>query len=204
MLREVIVVEGKKDVAAVQRALDADCIITGGFTLGPQILSQIQAAASKRGIIILTDPDNAGEKIRRYLGSRFPNAKHAFVARGAASNQDGRAGVEYAEPEEIRAALAKVKTEDVKPVQTFFMHDMISCGLTGDESSGVRRQKLGEKLGIGWANAKTFLSRLNRYQVTRLEFEAAVAELEGLFDTTDDCAEGSDPSYIAKVRNPDQ
>jgi ribonuclease M5 len=201
LLREVIVVEGKKDVAAVQRALDADCIFTGGFTLGPQIIAQIQAADAKRGIIILTDPDSAGEKIRRYLGSRFPNAKHAFVARGAASNQGGRPGIEYAEPEEIRAALAKVKTEDMKPVQIFFMHDMINCGLTGDASSSLRRQRLGDKLGIGWANAKTFLSRLNRYQVTRMEFEAAVAELEEPFDTTDDCAAGSDPSYIATVRD---
>jgi ribonuclease M5 len=32
-------------------------------------------------------------------------------------------------------------------------------------------------LGLGFANAKTFLKRLNHYGVTREEFEQAVAEL---------------------------
>ena len=40
-----------------------------------------------------------------------------------------------------------------------------------------RRAKLGELLGLGFANAKTFLKRLNHYGVTREEFERAVAEL---------------------------
>ena len=204
VLREVIVVEGKKDVAAVRRAIDADCLLTGGFTLGPQILEQIQSAAKKRGIIVLTDPDSAGEKIRRYLGTRFPEAKHAFVARGAATGQNGRAGVEYAEPDDIRSALAKVKTEEVKESKTFSMDDMVRYRLTGDTSSSLRRQMLGNSLGIGWANSKTFLSRLNRYGVTMQEFEAAMAELEGTLDTTDDRAAGSDPSYSATLRNPNK
>ena len=33
MLKEVIVVEGKSDTAAIRRALEADTIETGGFTL---------------------------------------------------------------------------------------------------------------------------------------------------------------------------
>ena len=32
MFKEVLIVEGKMDVAAINRALKADCIITGGFT----------------------------------------------------------------------------------------------------------------------------------------------------------------------------
>ncbi|MEG1416535.1 MAG: ribonuclease M5, partial [Clostridium sp.] len=33
MIKEVIVVEGKDDVSAVKRAVDADLIITSGFGL---------------------------------------------------------------------------------------------------------------------------------------------------------------------------
>ena len=33
MIQEVLVVEGKMDVAAINKAVEADCIITGGFTL---------------------------------------------------------------------------------------------------------------------------------------------------------------------------
>ena len=64
MLKEVIVVEGKSDTAAIRRALEADTIETGGFTLAASTLRKIEAAYKKRGIIILTDPDGAGNRIR--------------------------------------------------------------------------------------------------------------------------------------------
>ena len=71
MLKEVLVVEGKMDTVAIGKALEADTIETGGFTLAPHTLRQIEAAYKKRGIIILTDPDGAGERIRRFLTERF-------------------------------------------------------------------------------------------------------------------------------------
>ena len=62
MIKEVIVVEGKSDVLAIGRALEADCLITGGFGLSKRAMNDIKAAYEKRGIIILTDPDGAGER----------------------------------------------------------------------------------------------------------------------------------------------
>ena len=61
MLKEVLVVEGKMDTVAVKKAVDADTIETGGFTLAPYTLALIEAAYKKRGIIIMTDPDGAGD-----------------------------------------------------------------------------------------------------------------------------------------------
>ena len=78
MLKEVIVVEGKSDTAAIRRALEADTIETGGFTLAASTLRKIEAAYKKRGIIILTDPDGAGNRIRRFLTERFPEAGQAL------------------------------------------------------------------------------------------------------------------------------
>lgn len=40
MLKEVIIVEGKIDTAAVKMAVDADTIETGGFTLSPVQLNR--------------------------------------------------------------------------------------------------------------------------------------------------------------------
>ncbi len=54
MLKEVLIVEGKMDTAAVKKALEAETIETGGFTLSPSTLRKISAAYEKRGIIILT------------------------------------------------------------------------------------------------------------------------------------------------------
>ena len=173
MIKEVLVVEGKMDVVAINKAVEADCIITEGFNLLPRTIKNIKAAYEKRGIIILTDPDFAGERIRSYLTKRFPQAKHAFIpVEEATAHND--IGVEQASPDSIRKALAKVRTADWQPSNEFSVADLILNGLSGSDSASVRRGKLGALLGIGFANAKTFLRRLNNYGVTREEFEHAL------------------------------
>ena len=176
MIQEVLVVEGKMDVAAINKAVEADCIITGGFTLNKHTLNDIAAAYKRRGIIILTDPDSAGERIRKFLTKRFPNAKHAFVPRiDAIANND--IGIEQASPEAIRTALKKVRTLTFEPAQTFTNEDLIKNQLNVSANSSERRGKLGAILGVGFANAKNFLKRLNHYGVTREEFETAIKSI---------------------------
>lgn len=177
MIKEVLVVEGKMDVAAINKAVEADCIITGGFSLKPHTLDDIAKAYKKRGIIILTDPDGAGERIRRFLSKRFPEAKHAFVPRDDATANDD-IGIEQASPEAICKALAKVRTLNWQPEEIFDNTDMVGARLTGFSKAAVRRAKMGELLGVGYANAKTFLKRLNHYGVTRDEFMEALDKLD--------------------------
>ena len=177
MIKEVLVVEGKMDVVAIDKAVEADCIITEGFNLKPQALDSIAKAYQKRGIIIMTDPDSAGERIRRFLTKRFPEAKHAFIPKeDATANND--IGIEQASPEAIRTALAKVRTMDWEPTNNFTGADLLREGISGSPAASEKRAKLGAVLGIGYANAKTFLQRLNHYGITRQEFQQAVAELE--------------------------
>lgn len=177
MIQEVIVVEGKNDIAAVKRAVDADCIATQGFRLAPRQQEQLRQAYEKRGLIVLTDPDSAGERIRRWLSKAFPNAKHAFVPKELAM-VPGDIGIEQAKPEAIRNALAKVRYREWQPQEEFDWADLLAAGLNGSPAAASRRAVVGARLGIGYANAKTFLQRLNHYGVTRAEFEAAVAESE--------------------------
>ncbi|MBP5199815.1 MAG: ribonuclease M5 [Schwartzia sp.] len=177
MIKEVLVVEGKMDVLAVSRAVEADCIITDGFRLSPRTLASIGDAYKRRGIIILTDPDPAGERIRRFLSKKFPEAKHAFVPKAEATANDD-IGVEQASPEAIRAALEKVRTLDWNPAERFSAADLIAAGLSGGDGASERRARLGARLGVGFANAKTFLKRLNHYGVTREEFESGLQTLD--------------------------
>ena len=177
MIKEVLVVEGKMDVVAIDKAVEADCIITEGFNLKPQALDSIAKAYQKRGIIIMTDPDSAGERIRRFLTKRFPEAKHAFIPKeDATANND--IGIEQASPEAIRTALAKVRTMDWEPTNNFTGADLLRAGISGSPAASEKRAKLGAVLGIGYANAKTFWQRLNHYGITRQEFQQAVAERE--------------------------
>lgn len=176
MIKEVIVVEGKSDIAAVKRAVQAEMIATGGFGLAPYILEKIEQAYVKKGIIILTDPDSAGERIRRFLSKKFPHAKHAFVPREQASAHND-IGIEQASPEAIRQALEKVHYLEWEPVIEFSWQDIVKENLTGVNDAAERRAALGALLGIGYANAKQFLARLNLYGVSRQEFNAALTKL---------------------------
>ena len=169
MLKEVLIVEGKMDVAAVNRAVEADCIITDGFKLHGKTLKNIAAAYEKRGIIILTDPDQAGERIRKFLTKKFPNAKHAYIPREEATANDD-IGVEQAAPESIRKALGKVRTVEQVPRNEFSAAEMIGLKLSGGEKSSLLRDKIGAELGIGYGNVKTFVRRLNNFGITREEF----------------------------------
>ena len=78
-IKEIIVVEGKDDTVAIKRAVEADTIETNGSAIDQKIIEQIKLAAEVRGVIIFTDPDFPGEKIRKKIIEKVPNCKHAFL-----------------------------------------------------------------------------------------------------------------------------
>lgn len=66
-IEEIIVVEGKDDTRRIQEVVDADTIETIGSAINEEILAQIELAQETRGVIVFTDPDFSGEKIRKKL-----------------------------------------------------------------------------------------------------------------------------------------
>ena len=159
----------------MRQAVDADLIATGGYALRSAVIQDIRAAYEKRGIIILTDPDGPGEKIRSRLSVMFPEALHAFVPKSEASTEDD-VGIENASPESIRKALDKVRILYQESSHEFHMEDLWNSGLTGAEDATGKRASVGAILGIGYGNAKQFLRRLNHFGITRKEWESALVE----------------------------
>ncbi|MEM6930410.1 MAG: ribonuclease M5 [Myxococcota bacterium] len=172
----IVVVEGVNDRAAVRRALDVDVITTGGFDFGPDVEAQLRRGQQTRGLVVLTDPDHAGEQIRRRVEALVGSCAHARVPREACRRR-GRLGVEYASPRVIRRALAEVRASS-EPRTTFTMADLWASQLTGHPNSRARREALGTRLSIGYANAKQLLVRLHALGVSREEFELAIALLD--------------------------
>ncbi len=177
MIKEVIVVEGRDDVDAVKKALDAEIIAVGGFGINAKVIDRIKEAQKRKGVIVLTDPDFAGEKIRRIISKRVKGIKHAYISREDGT-KDGDIGVENAAPEVILRALemAKITTEEKKDF--YNMQDMFFFKLTGDKTSRERREALGKILGIGYGNAAQMVSRLNNYGISKEEFRKAIERIE--------------------------
>src|SRR5699024_1878841 len=113
--------------------------------------------------------DFAGEKIRKDLSKYIVNCKHAFLPRGKAfKNND--IGVENATVEDIKEAIRKARPMVKSKRKEFTKKDLIENGLCGGESSRKRREVLGDILGMGYANSKQFLNRLNNFDISRKEF----------------------------------
>lgn len=177
-IKEIIVVEGKNDYHAVKRAFpQAEVIITSGFGLNDEIIERIKLAQQKRGVIIFTDPDHMGEIIRKKIQGKVPGVKHCYIPKKAAI-QNGDIGIENADPQDIRDALNKVRTINKDNSIIFSIDDLIKNRLSQSPDAKGRREKLGEILGIGYGNSKTFLKRLNSFGITREEFEQALKKME--------------------------
>ncbi|MFZ7102185.1 MAG: ribonuclease M5 [Peptococcaceae bacterium] len=180
-IKEVVVVEGKDDVSAVKKAVDAEVITTSGMGITEEILEQIENAAKRCGVVILTDPDFPGNKIRTIISQRIKNCKQAYLnQRQARCTNTGKIGVEYARPQAIREALLQAKVERSEFINSYTIKDLYDWGLTGSSFGGKRRVLLGDKLRIGNTNAKQFLRRLNSFHIPREEIEAALLQMEGL------------------------
>ena len=71
-INEFIVVEGRDDTQRVKSAVECDTIETNGSAVDEEVIAVIKQAQETRGVIILTDPDFPGDKIRNTIKDRVP------------------------------------------------------------------------------------------------------------------------------------
>lgn len=174
-IKEIIVVEGKDDTVAIRRALDADTIETNGSAINKQTINKIKLALETRGVIIFTDPDFPGEKIRQTISAQVPGCKHAFLPKGEALHKYGKGvGVEHASVESIRNALREAHIMQEEIVEQITKEDLITANLVGGTGSSQRREKLGEILKIGYTNGKQLHKRLMMFQISKQDFAHAL------------------------------
>lgn len=183
-VKEVIVVEGRDDTQRIQLAVQADTIETNGSAINEETIEQIRHAQEKRGVIVFTDPDFPGEKIRKTISQAVPGVKHAFLSQDEARPKSkGSLGIEHASKEAIRHALGQVYTPgqaavEGTPVTKAFLFNQ---GLIGADQSAYLRGALGEKLRIGYTNGKQLQKRLTAFQISQemvLEVLASIKNKE--------------------------
>ena len=143
-IKEVIVVEGKDDVSALRKAVEADILITTGLGLTVAKIEEIKKLAERRGVIVFTDPDFPGGKIRRILKEHVPNCKHAYITKEEGRcPKTGKLGVEYASPEAILRALRAAKAEQQQYEILYDLNDLVQWGLAGLPDSAIQERRLG-------------------------------------------------------------
>ncbi|MGT2926494.1 ribonuclease M5 [Streptococcus cuniculipharyngis] len=182
-IAEVIVVEGKDDTVNLKRFYEVDTYETQGSAINRVDLERIERLHHLRGVIVLTDPDFNGERIRKMISQAIPTVKHAFLNPHEAvpsSKTKGRSlGVEHASFVDLEKALASVRgpSQDRAP-SDIRQADLVRLGLVLGADSRKRREYLGQKLRIGYCNGKQLLKRLNLFGIDLVEVEQALGAYE--------------------------
>ena len=165
----VIVVEGKNDIHRLKQVIDADMLCTNGLNMPKTVLDTIVELSKTRQIIIFTDPDSPGNRIRHRIQQLVPNACHLYLQPKQARTKR-KVGVEHASLEDILEAFNYI-SEGIPQENSLSWNEFIELGLSGRVDSKERRNVLAEQLHIGQANAKTFYHRLNMIHATYEQLE---------------------------------
>ena len=195
-IKEVIVVEGRYDKNALSQVVEATVITLGGFSIfnDKEKLAFLRRLAEKQGLIILTDSDGAGFVIRNYLKGALPKelVKQAYIPdiygkerRKRIAGKEGKLGVEGMKPDVLLTALERAGATFLDEEASTFQAkepitkaDLFALGLTGGQSSSMRRQALLRKLELPeHLTANGLLEALNLLY-SREEFLKLAGELK--------------------------
>lgn len=175
---DVIVVEGTHDVSKIKSVYpDANCVITNGREIAKETIDLIKELSKNNNIIILTDPDSPGERIRSIITEAVPTAKQAFLRKkDCISSNNKKVGIEHASKDAIIEALGNVYSSNSSISIT--NQDLYSLGLNGNNDSAILRDKISDILNIGRPNCKTFLKRLNLLGLTKKDVEELLCKVK--------------------------
>ncbi|MBQ7002558.1 MAG: DUF4093 domain-containing protein [Oscillospiraceae bacterium] len=190
-IRQAIIVEGKYDKIKLSSLVKAVIIPTHGFRIfkDEETLALIRHYAETTGILILTDSDRAGFRIRSYLKGAIPNGniRNLYIPdvfgkekRKEKPSAEGKLGVEGMEAEVLRAAFEKagVLTAHSQTGDPITKTDLYLAGLSGTPDSAARRRAFQTELGLpSMLTASSLLEVLNS-MVTREEFLAMTSTSE--------------------------
>lgn len=190
-LRQAVVVEGKYDKIRLAPLVDAPILVTGGFRIfkDREQLALLRRLAAENGIVILTDSDTAGFRIRNYIKSAVPKGKiyHAYIPeilgkepRKDHPSKEGTLGVEGMSQQILEAALEKsgVLFAEGPKKDPITRMDLYEAGLSGGPDSGQKRLALLQALKLPrYLSASALLEAVNAL-MDREAFWALLDRLE--------------------------
>lgn len=161
-IAQAIIVEGKYDKIKLSSIMDAVILITNGFRIfhDPEKMALIRYYAKTTGVIILTDSDTAGFKIRNYLKGAVQEGKlyHVYIPdiygkehRKEKPSAEGKLGVEGIDKKRLLEAFAKagiLADETPEKADPITKLDLYELGLSGGADSKQKRKALQKKLGL--------------------------------------------------------
>lgn len=177
-ISQTVIVEGKYDKIKLKSIIDASIITTDGFGIYSDEKKRelIKALAAKTGIIILTDSDSAGRKIRNFIKSCAAGAKIVNIyipqvagkeKRKHSPSKENILGVEGTDKEVLTETFKKFGFgedgygPDEKKAEKITKADFYADGLSGGRYSSKKREYLCGRLGIPYMPSNSLLECVN-------------------------------------------
>lgn len=191
-IKEAVIVEGKYDKIKLSGIIDTVIVETDGFAIFKDKEKQhlIRFLAEKRGIIIMTDSDSAGFKIRSFIKGiiKNDNIKNVYIPdiygkekRKTEVSKEGKLGVEGMETQVIMSALQKagvLYNENSKKEGREITHtDFFEDGISGGENSSIIRKALARELGLPEKISSSALLKIINSYMTYDEYKFALKNM---------------------------
>ncbi len=191
-LDKPVIVEGKYDKIRLSGFIDAVIIETDGFRIfsDKEKRAFIRQLAKTKGIIVMTDSDSAGFRIRNFIRNISSDGEVINVyipdvfgkeKRKTEPSKEGKLGVEGLSEDVITQALTKAGVFHTESKNTqcrqVTVTDLFEDGLTGSDNSRERKQKLLKSLSLPSKMSNSQLLKLINTFMTYDDYKKAVNEL---------------------------
>lgn len=179
-IEEAVIVEGIYDKIKLSGFIDSLIFVTGGFSIfnNKKAQQSIRTLAERTGIVILTDSDSAGLKIRNFVKQLVSKeqVRHAYIPeiygkekRKTSYSKEGLLGVEGISEEIVIDALVKSgctisgEAGGKRKPGNITKADFCRLGLSGGDGSGELRRRLALEMGFpSRLSANMLLDAVNR------------------------------------------
>lgn len=180
-IEKLILVEGKYDKIRLENIVDSNIFVLNGFKIfnDTNAIETIKSLADDREILLLTDSDTAGYKIRVYLSKVLSSKKitHVFIPqikgkekRKEQCSAEGYLGVEGVSDEILLSVLSKYAVSKIIKDE-ITTTDLFNLGYMGVSGAKERKNELLRFLGVQTNISNTFLLRILNERFTLNEFK---------------------------------
>lgn len=191
-INQAVIVEGKYDKIKLSGLIDALIIETDGFGIFKDKEKQrlIRFLAETKGIVIMTDSDSAGFKIRSFINgiTNSENIKNVYIPdvygkekRKTEMSKEGKIGVEGISKDIIIEALHKAGVDcaenDRESGRQITKTDFFLDGISGREQSSFIRKELAKSLGLPERISSSALLKIINSYMTYDDYKASVEKL---------------------------
>lgn len=176
-VKQAILVEGKYDKIKLSSFVDGVILTTEGFQIfkNKEKCQMLRTLADTVGLIVLTDSDVAGFKIRNYVRSvthNSPNVTHLYIPqipgkekRKTVAGKEGLLGVEGVDIQLLRRLFEEQQitvASTEKTERAITKLDLYEFGFCGRENSKAKKEQLLKRLELpSYLSANAMLPVLN-------------------------------------------